>query len=193
MEKNEKMTTESKTQTDEIKKNQETMKNKNTQTMTFTEEGKEKISNIEDINTFEEWQQIAKEEWADLVYKNTKITEGHPLDDTNSTKTIWINAKEVEQNTGLYKLALDIYPELENINGDFEKITKIIKMKYKEKEQDIWAKLEKLKKETKEDKHITIHKIKNIDTNTLRKEGKNRAQHEQKETKTDKGIPTLSS
>ncbi|KAF5277544.1 hypothetical protein FQR65_LT15970 [Abscondita terminalis] len=57
---------------------------------------------------------------ADLAYKNTKITEGHPLDDTDSTRTIWINAKEVEQNTGLYKLALDIYPELENMNGDFE-------------------------------------------------------------------------
>ncbi|KAK4872652.1 hypothetical protein RN001_014681 [Aquatica leii] len=100
-EKTEKMTIETESQTDAWKAHSKETKEIAIQTTQWTAEGKEMIDSVENVNTYEEWKQVAEEEWGDSVYIHTKIVEGHPLQETTGTSTLWVTEKEVEENTGL--------------------------------------------------------------------------------------------
>ncbi|KAK4887459.1 hypothetical protein RN001_003730 [Aquatica leii] len=157
-------------QTEVIGPNQDIYVDKNIQTIQWTKDGKERINNIDHVNSFEEWKMIAY---------------GHPLDNTRGAISIWVNSKEVEEDSGLQKMLKTKYPELEETRNEIEVLekelvtrinkretknsTKVIKIIYDENEQNIWIKLEKLKEETKEDQTITIHKLKAITIQQQRK------------------------
>ncbi|KAK4872660.1 hypothetical protein RN001_014689 [Aquatica leii] len=54
-----------------------------------------------ECKTYEEWKQVAEEEWGDSAYVHTKKVEGRSLQETTETSTLWVTEKEVEENTGL--------------------------------------------------------------------------------------------
>ncbi|KAK4880909.1 hypothetical protein RN001_004228 [Aquatica leii] len=94
LEKTEKMTIETESQTDAWKAHSKETKEIAIQTTQWTAEGKEMIDSVENVNTYEEWKQVAEEEWGDSAYVHTKIVEGHPLQETTGTSTLWVTEKK---------------------------------------------------------------------------------------------------
>ncbi|KAK4882691.1 hypothetical protein RN001_006010 [Aquatica leii] len=184
-EKTEKMTIETESQTDAWKAHSKETKEIAIQTTQWTAEGKEMIDSVENVNTYEEWKQVAEEEWGDSAYVHTKIVEGHPLQETTGTSTLWVTEKEVEENTGLQLMIEKVYPEINKGKEEIEtmeretktktknntniKKIKIIRIIYQDHEEDVWKKLETIKSETEEDEKIMLHKLKTMSVNRLRK------------------------
>ncbi|KAK4878070.1 hypothetical protein RN001_010576 [Aquatica leii] len=124
----EKINIEMDIQTETQTKDKENGIDKEIQTVQWTIDGKEKINDINNIKTYEEWMQIADKEWTDKIYKKTKIEEGHPLEETKSTNTVCTSTKEAEENIGPQKIISINFPELKDANGEIE--IKTIKTEY---------------------------------------------------------------
>ncbi|KAK4872903.1 hypothetical protein RN001_014932 [Aquatica leii] len=179
------MTIETESQTDAWKAHRKETKEIAIQTTQGTVEEKEMINSVENVNTYEEWKQVAEEEWGDSAYIHTKIVEGHPLQETTATSTLWVTEKEVEENTGLQLMIEKVYPEINKGKEEMEtmerktktktknntniKKIKIIRIIYQDHEEDVWKKLETIKSETEEDEKIMLHKLKTMSVNRLRK------------------------
>ncbi|KAK4873782.1 hypothetical protein RN001_013142 [Aquatica leii] len=130
-EKTEKMTIETESQTDAWKAHSKETKEIAIQTTQWTAEGKEMIDSVENVNTYEEWKQVAEEEWGDSAYVHTKIVEGHPLQETTGTSTLWVTEKVVEENTGLQLMIEKVYPEINKGKEGIETMERETKTKTK--------------------------------------------------------------
>ncbi|KAK4879359.1 hypothetical protein RN001_007505 [Aquatica leii] len=130
-EKTEKITIENESQTDAWKAHSKETKEIAIQTTQWTAEGKEMIDSVENVNTYEEWKQVAEEEWGDSAYVHTKIVEGHPLQETTGTSTLWVTEKEVEENTGLQLMIEKVYPEINKGKEEIETMERETKTKTK--------------------------------------------------------------
>ncbi|CAH1103758.1 unnamed protein product [Psylliodes chrysocephalus] len=115
----------------------------------------------------------------------TDIEKGYPFESgKQSAKVVMVEPKDPKMNNGIQKIYKDKYPELEQIEDDFEILEETIKLRSKrhvqknskiirivpnDKEDDLWAYLSKVKEEVEENETIAIHAISSMSQTGLQK------------------------
>ncbi|XP_074034771.1 uncharacterized protein [Leptinotarsa decemlineata] len=161
-------------------------RNVETQTEPWHTGQAESIKSIRGIESFEEWEIAAQREWDEAVYRKTEVIRGNPVKTKNNvTKVLMVDKSQEDNTETIIKLFKERFPELEEVEEDFEileEITnrrasgqlqetrrKVIKFDYDGSTMDLWNKLNRVKLETPTDEHIALHQLRGISTPQLRK------------------------
>ncbi|KAL1487794.1 hypothetical protein ABEB36_015549 [Hypothenemus hampei] len=157
-----------------------------TVTQTETSNAKNYIETLPKIDTYLDFSKVATCEWDESAYTNTELQEGNitKTKDDTTIATI-VNKNDTNSENTMYKELAARYPELEEINDDIgilEQVSqiqnnetkkiitkKIMKILYNGNEEELYNKMEKLKKLTNETKWIAVSCGENYDGIKLRK------------------------
>lgn len=155
-----------------------------TQTNVWAKENED--FNIDDVTNLERWKEIEYKDWDEHLYTNTEIAEGNPINTKDCVaKVVLIEPEDRLMTRGIQRQYKDRFPELGDTEEDFaifeqttkirnekvEEITRkiIIKIELENVNEDLWNKLTKLKKETKDVAWVAMHGISCMKAQKLRK------------------------
>lgn len=143
---------------------------------------------VDRVKTYEEHLVQTENHWREEEYKNTEIEEGNPLDiEGEMVKVVLVGPKEIKMESNIQGAYSRRYPELVSIKENFGIIdqeykirvkgevqpkirrTKIIKMVFDGREEDLFVKLLELKEETEMDKLVVMHEVDGMSVENLRK------------------------
>lgn len=143
------------------------------------------ISNIPIDCTHTDFRNLAKKEWDKKAYRCSDVIVGNPIDSGIETQIVLLESDDPEMEARIQRLYRDRFPELTDVKkeiGMIERVTssrmgenkilsraKIIKASYEDDEKRLWKVLTEIKEEVKDEKRISIHHLKNISLNRLRK------------------------
>ncbi|XP_048522716.1 uncharacterized protein LOC125504559, partial [Dendroctonus ponderosae] len=147
--------------------------------------GTQTVVSLECYQSYSALEGTLNKKWDPVVYINTEIKEGNPLDTEDSTTKVLLIYKNGEAKESLIeRLFVEKHPEMRGMEEDFgileQKINirmksptkttnkKVVKIAYKE-EEDLFKKLARLQEETAGDKGIATHQTRGIKTGRLRK------------------------
>lgn len=119
-------------------------------------------------------------------YKNTEIIQSNPIVSACPTHVVFVEKEDAELKRGIQRDYSDRFPELLEMKEQYEFLEetttakrnnkntmrniKIIKVEnYGNKEEDLWSHLKNIKDLCVEDGEISLHQIKRIPTDMLRK------------------------
>lgn len=143
------------------------------------------IGKIEKGGTYEEYKVLVEKVWSLDAYQNTKTTVGNPIQSGTESQVVLIEPDDEKMERGIQRLYKESFPELEDLTGELEILertttsrmgknkvlskNKIIKGSYNGEEKSLWRTLQKIKNEVAEERCVTIHHLKRIQTSRVRK------------------------
>lgn len=140
------------------------------------------LTNIPEITNIKDFTYYATLRWEENTYKNSKIIIGNPLTSgCYSPKVVFIEPNDKDMSLSIQKLFRDKYPELIEAPGEFEVLEqttkignttyhkRILKVQIDGTHEDLWDKLNQVKKLNLQENKIILHHIENISNDVLRK------------------------
>ncbi len=144
------------------------------------------VEDLEGIDDLKKWQAIENKVWKKKVYSNTELKVGNPLATKDSVvKVVVVEPDDPGMERGVQKLYREKFPELVEIEMDFEVIEqitrirsktpnegitrKIIKIKHDGSDNKLWEQIGKVKKETEGEEWIALHTINGMSPPRYRK------------------------
>lgn len=127
---------------------------------------------------------MKNKKWNDSIYKATHMQENkNPIyDETVQTRIIWIDPDDTEMEKGIQRGYREKFSTLTQMKGNFEIMEQITKtgnqklshLKFfriiqSTNEQTLWDNLQRVKGATSGNENISMHDVKGMDTNMLRK------------------------
>lgn len=142
--------------------------------------GLKEITTAEGINTWEKLEELKDIEWSGSAYARTEIKIGNPA---LGQETCKILVKERSRDSGAQDAYVRRYPELGELEGDFEVLessTKIRSSNSSRKDTrifslkpmgpvDLWEKLKQVEAEVQDGEDVGIHHVNMMDLSLFRK------------------------
>lgn len=136
------------------------------------------LGSLDGVHDLEGYYQVKDREWEDATYTNTEVRVGNPIDSASSvTKVVLVEPDDINMDRSIQRLYRDRFPELADIAADYEVLehevrtrmkesqahaascNKIIKACHKGTDNDIWNRLQMIKKDTDGDEVIALHHL----------------------------------
>ncbi|XP_066157751.1 uncharacterized protein [Euwallacea fornicatus] len=148
--------------------------------------GNEYLTNINGDNNYETYDKIVNKRWSNIIYKNTEIKIGNPVQTKdNVTKVVIVDTEDKKMEKSIQRTYRERFPELLEATGKFEvleqkttirshkdkgaNVRKLIKIEYDGTEKDLYDRIKDIREETRGDEWIAMHTINKISTERLRK------------------------
>ncbi|CAG9833250.1 unnamed protein product [Diabrotica balteata] len=155
-----------------------------TQTDPWHGGSQKRISKLDNINSFETWEETANLTWDDKVYKRTNVVIGNPITTGNDiVKVVMVEPNDPQMSNSIQRLYRDKYPELAELEADYEVLEqsttikskgaketkKIIKIKQNGDRKQIWEKINMVKEEVGQQGKVALHHVNAMSVDELRK------------------------